>query len=323
MNRPTHTISKSISENMPEPILDQACYWSVVLGDNNVSEQEKRGFDLWLQSHPLHAIVWQRLQLVEQELAPVRPLAQHGSGILQGLAKTRRQRKVAFASTLSVLLVVGFSLLHFPQWQADYVTGNGELQQISLDSGAIIYLDTSSSLDVETTPDGTLVHLYSGRILVDSSAASPTEKPKVITDQARFMPVGTRFVVTERAGHSELVVTQGQVQAEIDGNSRLVNAGDSVQVRGGAINLLAGNGMAPDAWVEGVIEANNARLGDVLDALSQHRRGWLGYDARTAELRVNGVFYLDDTNKALNSLANTLPISIHRTTNWWVRVKPK
>lgn len=319
MNHAMH----NVPDQIPEQVLDQACHWSVVLGDKTISEEDQRGFNLWLEADPLHSIAWQRLQLVEQELAPIRPLAQHSSSILQGLAKSRRQRKTVFASTLSVLLLVGFSLLLFPQWQADYVTGNGELRQISLDGGAVIYLDTGSALDVETTPTGTSVHLHRGRILVDSSAASPADKPQVITDHARFTPVGTRFVVTKRDNHSELVVTQGQVKTETDGNSRVVNAGDSVQVRKGTIDMLTGNGMAADAWVDGVIEANNARLGDVLDALSQHRRGWLGYDAQAAELRVNGVFYLKDTDKALNSLSNTLPITINKTTDWWISVKAK
>jgi len=317
MNYTTHTI--------PEHILDQACQWSVVLGDNTVSEEDQCGFTHWLDANPLHEMAWQRLQLVEQEFNPVRPLAQHHSFILQGLAKTRRQRKTTFTCALSCLLLVGFSLLLFPHavqnWQADYATAKGELEQIRLDGGALLYIDTDSALDVETTTDGIAVRLHHGRILVDSSAAAPADKPHVMTEDTRFTPTGTRFVVAKRDEQDELVVTQGQVKVETAGHSQLVNAGDSVHIARSTIRPLAGTGMAADAWVDGVIEANNARLGDVLDALSQHRRGWLHYDAQVADLRVNGIFHLKDSDKALSSLANTLPISINRHTDWWISVQ--
>ncbi|HTF96401.1 MAG TPA: DUF4880 domain-containing protein [Cellvibrio sp.] len=320
MNQPAH--------NIPDDILDQACHWNVVLGDERVCEHDQDSFKQWLESNPLHELAWQRLQMVEQELLPVRPLAQQGSDILQDLASSRRQRKRVFASAFSIVLLVGISLSLFPDWRADYVTGKGELQQISLDGGAIIYLDSGVALDVDNNEDGMIgdgvvVHLHHGRILVDSSAAAPAHKPRVITDHARFTPVGTRFVVSEQRNRSELVVTQGQVNVDANGNSRVANAGDSLQVSNNAITTHVGNGMTPDAWVDGVIEANNARLGDVLDALSQHRRGWLRYDAGVADLRVNGIFYLKDTDKALTSLSNTLPISIETRAGWWTSVKPR
>lgn len=315
MNHSTH--------NIPGDILDQACHWSVVLGDNQVSDDDQRHFEQWLESNPLHEIAWQRLQLVEQELLPLRPLAQQGTSILQGLAKARRQRKTLFASALSVLLLAGISLSLFPYWQADYVTGKGELRQVNLDGGAILYLDSGVALDVKNTGTGTSVHLHRGRILVDSSAASPAQKPQVITPHASFTPIGTSFVITKRDDLSYLVVTQGQVNVNANGNSRAANAGDSLQVTSKTIAPLASNGLVPDAWIDGVIEANNARLGDVLDALSQHRRGWLHYDTQIADLRVNGIFYLNDTDKALTSLSNTLPITIEKHTGWWTQVKPR
>jgi transmembrane sensor len=313
-----------IPEHIPEHILDQACHWSVLLGDKIVSGEDQREFNLWREADPLHEIAWQRLQLVEQELIPVRPLAQQNRLILQDLASARRQRRTVFASALSCLLLAGFSVLLFPHaiqnWQADYVTAKGVLQQINLDGGALLYIDTDSALDVETTAAGIAVHLHRGRILVDSAAAAPANKPHVITEDSRFTPTGTRFVVSKRNEQDELIVTQGQVKVETAGHSRLVDAGNSVRIAHSTISPLSGTGLAADAWVDGVIEANNARLGDVLDALAQHRRGWLRYDAQVADLRVNGIFHLKDSDKALSSLANTLPITINRHTDWWISV---
>jgi len=79
--------------------------------------------------------------------------------------------------------------------------------------------------------------------------------------------------------------------------------------------------LRPEAWVEGVVEADDAPLGRVLEALARHRHGWLRYDAAVAQLRVSGVFRLDDTDSALRALEQSLPIRIERTTDWWVTIE--
>lgn len=311
------------AHNIPEDVLDQACQWSVILGDEQVSEDDQQRLKEWLSSSPQHQMAWQRLQWVEQELVPLHPLAQQGSRILQGLAKSRWRCKALCVSVLSIFVLVGISLSLFPHWRADYVTAQGEMRQISLNDGAILYLDSGVALNLEDMGDFTTLRLHSGRILVDSSAAALPHKPRVSTSHGTFTPVGTRFVVTKQGDRSDLMVIQGQVKVNAGGTSRLASAGDGLQVSNDGIATSAGNGIAPDGWVDNVIDANNARLGDVLDVLAPHHRGWLRYHAGVANLRVNGVFHLKDTDKALTSLANTLPIRVEKRLGWWTSVTPR
>ncbi|MCS5514721.1 hypothetical protein NWF32_01095 [Pseudomonas qingdaonensis] len=65
-----------------------------------------------------------------------------------------------------------------------------------------------------------------------------------------------------------------------------------------------------DAWMEGRLEVDDASLGSVIDALRPYRYGVLRVSPAAAQLRVFGVFPLDDSDRALQSLAQVLPISV-------------
>ena len=89
------------------------------------------------------------------------------------------------------------------------------------------------------------------------------------------------------------------------------------------IEALADDGLEPGGWREGVIEADNARLADVVAALGRYHRGWLRCDPAVAALRVTGVFRVDDIDAALQSLQRTLPLQVQRNTAWWISLQAR
>ncbi|NRA55830.1 MAG: FecR domain-containing protein [Gammaproteobacteria bacterium] len=329
---------------IPNEVLEQAFHWAMILGDTHVSPEEQQAFEHWRQQKYIHKIAWQRIQIIEQEFTPARTLATQSSAVLNNLVNKRRNKRTsAVGSALSIMLMLGLSLSYtHKHWRYDYVTGTGEQQEFVLKGGAQVYLGSDTTIDVEYTNTGILLHLNSGQLLVNSRAATGKNKPSIITDFGRFKPIGTRFVVSKLANSSELAVTQGQVQITAGQNAKLALAGERWRVSANqhkdnkqatnqgisgqarySISKQAANGLAPDAWLDNVIEANNARLGDVLAILSQHHQGWLHYSDEVAQLRVSGVFRLDNTDGALTSLQNSLPIHIERTTNWWLKLTLK
>ncbi len=60
--------------------------------------------------------------------------------------------------------------------------------------------------------------------------------------------------------------------------------------------------------------------GELIDELARYRRGMLQYDPHIADLKVSGVFSLTNTDRALQSLASTLPIEVKYRTRYWVKV---
>lgn len=72
-----------------------------------------------------------------------------------------------------------------------------------------------------------------------------------------------------------------------------------------------------------MLVVENQRLGDLLEQLGEYRPGYLGIDPGIADLRISGSFPLHDSNLALAALPPSLPVSIERHTDWWVRVVPR
>lgn len=64
---------------------------------------------------------------------------------------------------------------------------------------------------------------------------------------------------------------------------------------------------------------DNQPLTLVLDEISRHRRGHLQFDRQAlANLRVSAVLPLDNTDRALQLIAETLPVTIKTYSPWLV-----
>ncbi|MNT77877.1 fec operon regulator FecR [compost metagenome] len=61
-------------------------------------------------------------------------------------------------------------------------------------------------------------------------------------------------------------------------------------------------------------------LGAVVDALRPYRRGFIRITPAAARLRVLGAFPLDDTDRTLESLRQTLPIEVSAPGGWMVNI---
>jgi transmembrane sensor len=62
-------------------------------------------------------------------------------------------------------------------------------------------------------------------------------------------------------------------------------------------------------------------LGEWVAELGRYRRGVLRCDPAVAGLRVSGAFPLDDTDRALQLLADTFPVRHVWRTRYWVSVE--
>ncbi|MNP56357.1 fec operon regulator FecR [compost metagenome] len=74
-------------------------------------------------------------------------------------------------------------------------------------------------------------------------------------------------------------------------------------------------------WVNGRLVIDNWPLGRVLDELQRYRPGFIDCAKDVAQLRVSGAFPLDDTSRALEAIAQALPVRIETRTRFWVRVR--
>lgn len=318
----------SKNNDLSDAVLDRAFLWAVRLDSGLADEDDRCAFKQWLALGSQQQIAWRRVQAIEQEFAPARRVSSRGAHTLKRVSEKSSPAAVRFGGLGSVLsllaLVASLLWLSFPntQDQDHYVTAVGEQRQINLVGGAYLYMNSDTVLDMQQHAESTRILLQRGEILVDSSAAQLTDKPKIQTSEGFFAPIGTRFVVSKKANATDLAVIEGHVAATPDPASISIEAiaGQRWRFAHGQGRKIRDTGLAPGAWVDGIIDAENARLGDVLDVLSAANRGWLRYDESAAALRVTGIFRLDDVGSALQALEQSHAISVQRRTGWWISV---
>lgn len=63
------------------------------------------------------------------------------------------------------------------------------------------------------------------------------------------------------------------------------------------------------------------RLADFLAEVSRYRHGFLSCSDDIADLRLSGVYRLEDPDTLLQLLPQTLPVRLSRRTRWWIRLE--
>ncbi|MCR3786110.1 FecR domain-containing protein [Pseudomonas aeruginosa] len=217
-----------------------------------------------------------------------------------------------------------------PYWQrlsADYSTATGERRSIELVDGTRLQLNTDSAVDVCYDDGQRLILLARGEIFLASGAdtQSPTHRPlRVRTAQGLFEALGTRFNVRLQDAATCLSVSEGSVRIDAFGarplQAPVAEAGQSYRIAADGVRRLERPQMDAVAWADGLIVTRDMRLADFLAEVARYRNGYLGCAAEVADLRLSGVYRLDDTDKLLQVLARTLPVRLQRHTRWWVRV---
>lgn len=72
---------------------------------------------------------------------------------------------------------------------------------------------------------------------------------------------------------------------------------------------------------DGLIVTRDMRLADLVSEVERYRQGYLGCAADIGDLRLSGVFRLDDTDKLLAIVAQTLPVQVRYRTRWRVSLE--
>ena len=299
-------------------ILADAVDWYVRLHDSHVDDSTRTAWQAWHAADPRHAAAWARLEQLQSRLgnAP--------SGAAQTLEIARRDRRHA-VKALALLLgvgVVGWQGYRASPWHADYSTRVGERRQLTLADGTRLDLNTDSRVDVRFDAGRRLIHLHQGEILVET--AKDPRPLSVRTAEGEVLALGTRFSVRQEAGISHVAVTAHAVEVRPTRTAQVVRIDSGYRLSFSADNAGPLSPLPPgtQAWAQGMLVTVDWRLGDVAHELARYRPGYLGCAGEVAGLRLSGAFNLDDTDVALTSLEDALPVRARRMTRYWVRLEP-
>ena len=315
-----------------QQVVKQAIHWLLRLRDNHGNSRLTRQCEQWRAEHHEHEIAWQRVQSLHAELSSslrAVPDAQVAFNTLENSAQELGRRQAL--KLLSGALLMGSAAwlakdsAAWQQWSADYATATGERRGFQLPDGTRIELNTASAVDLDYTARQRLIKLTRGEIIVTcggSDEGATTDRPlRVQNRHGGYEPFAARFILRQEDQCTRLSVTRGRVVVRAGGHSLEALAGQSFLVNQGGLRAAPKLDMDAGAWLDGLIVTRNMRLGDFIAEVARYRPGFLSCAADIAELRLSGVFRLEDTDRLLAVLPQTLPVQLRYRTRWWVTLE--
>lgn len=305
-------------------IAGEAAGWLVRLHSGRFSEADRLACERWRQRSAEHDRAWTRAQAVLAKLG----------GLPPGLGRATVDAAAARRTGLRVLagLIVASPAAWLAwrtaprQWTADYATRSGERRRIELPDGSLLVLNTASAVNLDYSDTQRLLRLEEGEILLRSAHAEPPDpRPLLVrTAEGSAQPLGTYFAVRQMESRSRVAVIEGRVRVQPRKAPAgvILEAGQSADFSAEAAQRPAASPHPPQAWLDGVLYADNLRLADFVQELARYRPGLLRCDPAVAGLRISGGFQVDDTDAVLLAVSRSLPVQMVYRTRYWVSIIP-
>lgn len=312
---------------------EAAIAWRLCLSGGAATEADQRAFEAWLAASPLHQAAWQHLEAaLGSALHAIDPRLLSASGALRRSLlrpqEAQRRRLNKLLLTAGGLVGGAVSLDRFlplTHVAADYLTATGQRRTVALPDGAIMELDARTAASVDFSGGRRLVRLEAGAIVVrlaDGADAVGGASPlRIQTAQGAVLPRSGSVLVQCAEDRSQCVALTGQAGiVSVGGQQRLLAEGEGAWFDAHRIDPVQAAQTHAAAWQEGRIEVHDEPLQRVVDALARYRPGWIRVSAAASRLRVSGLFPLDDTERALEALRHTQPITLRRFGAWLVMI---
>ncbi|MEX5507332.1 FecR family protein [Pseudomonas putida] len=303
----------------------QAIQWMLRLRESGHEPTLQQQCAQWRSAHHEHEQAWQRVMHLHQDL-DLRSIP--GAGLALQTLETSQQRlhRRQALKLLGGVVMAGSAtwlakdLDAISAWASDYATGTGERRAITLPDGSLLQLNTRSAVDLAFNAQQRMVRLKQGELMITCNARHPV---LVQTRNALLEGFDGRFVAYQDNDCTRVSVSHGKVAVHRPGNGQLlwIESGQNWRLDAQGAHPLAHLDMDAMAWTEGLIVSQDMRLSDFLRQVSRYRHGYLGCSDEVADLRLSGVFRLEDPEQLIQLLPQTLPVRLSQRTRWWVRVE--
>lgn len=306
---------------LPNSLADEAAYWVSADFDGELSAERRAERDAWLAQAPEHARAYARMQDLWMQMGAVPETpALRASLPHEPVRKTRRlARPGARVRRHWAISAIAASLTFALVWsaqgwmtmlQADAMTGTGERRTMRLADGSTMQLGTHSAVAFEFEGNRRVVRLLTGEAAF-TVAPDPSRPFRVEAGAGSTTALGTRFLVRRDGAETRVTVTEHKVRIRYpaeDGASAVLPEGKSLSY-GPAAGIGPAFTVNPDdamAWTEGALVFKDAPLSEVVAEIGRYHRGYLGVVGAARDLRVSGVFHIDDPVAAIAQLRNSL-----------------
>ncbi|GAB7531313.1 FecR family protein [Pseudomonas sp. 3A(2025)] len=298
----------------------EAIEWLALQRSGAMTAAERQHFEQWLHTNPDNHLAWQRL---EQRIGQAFSEVPERSHDMLNRAGASRRHLLRGALGITGLGVSAWWLQRqglLPMTGSDLQTAVAQRKPFILADGSRVLLNARSRVDLAFDAQQRTLILHEGALNVEV-AADPNRPLVVRTPFGEARALGTRFSVALGEQAAQVWVQSSRVQASVPGGIALeLRAGQGAWLDGRHVQRLDPAQARAAAWEDGVLEVHDRALGEVIQALRPYRHGWLRITDDAAALRVSGVFPLDDSEQALRSLQEVLPIRVQQPFGWWTQL---
>ncbi|MBV7486391.1 FecR family protein [Bordetella sp. BOR01] len=310
--------------DVPDDSHDAAAFWFAREHGGLMTAADRRAFDLWRQASAAHERAYQEMRQVwgVAQAVPdhkLRSIVQRRRGAAPDVSG--RRYMLAGLGAVCSAAVAGAVL--WPQWSRPeptfsdrYATGRGERRQVVLPDESRLILNTATVATVVFHDSERVVVLKEGEIMF--AVASDARRPFIVkTDLGQVRVTGTRFDVRRGADHLNIVVESGSVEVSVGswwnrrtaalapGQGISIAAADATALRVEPVNVAART-----AWRQGKVVFDGAPLAEVVDEINRYRNRPIHVQGALRQLRIAGVFDVDDTDTFLAVLPTLAPVRV-------------
>lgn len=294
-----------------ERIEAEAAAWFARLDSEDCARADEAGFRQWLAQDAAHQAAFSRITAAWRDAgAPAEIWAEEvrAANAVAPLSARQPRRRILAAACLALLaLGAGWRVWRAPE---QYETAIGEQRRISLADGSDALLDADTRLTARITASERTLTLVQGR--ASFNVVPDRSRPfRVAAGDQAVTALGTTFAVALRPHRTEVLLISGKVAVDGAGERRLLTAGERLVVEPAAVRVDRPDLAAATAWRRGRIVFSATPLRDAALEFNRYARRPIAIaDADAAELRISGVYSIDDVDGFTDAIARALPVRV-------------
>ncbi|MCH4246407.1 MAG: FecR domain-containing protein [Acinetobacter populi] len=303
---------------------EQAAEWFMLMQEHPLNTQQQVEFEAWLAAKPLHQEVWQNVAMFEEKFnrMPKQVIAKTVQE-LKPKKKNIGKLSMAFISLLTAFYAFqGIRQQdYFPELLSFdavdiYKTKIGEQQQVALQDGSQIWLNSQTKIRVKYNNQQRKIELANGEIYIETHK-DPLQRPfSVYTQHGDLVALGTKFNVDYTPHQTELSVQEGAVRIQTKNSKRqqIISAQHAA--------LFDTDKIYPQAfhagdllWRQHLLVVHSMPLSQFIKELSKYDKTRIILDPSAHNVLVSGSYSTQDIRKTLEIIAHTYQLNISGTTD--------